>query len=157
CTRFGWLNRAITCASCRKRFSAIGSAAAEGTSSLIATSRPRPGCSARYTAPMPPRPSSRLITYLPMWRSPGGAAVAWAGGAAGVAGTGLYVGMTRIVAESWPGKVLGGIAPAGADGGGAGGGTFGGGGGGAAGRGGGAECCSPGVAGGPPAGVLAPP
>src|SRR5579859_7817711 len=83
-TRLGWLVRAITCASWKKRLRATGSATAEAINSLIATSRPRPGCSARYTAPMPPRPNSRLIRYLPIRRSPelGAGAV---GGGTGIA------------------------------------------------------------------------
>src|ERR1700694_4950714 len=91
----------MTWASCRKRLRATGSVAADWISSLIATSRPRPGCSARYTAPIPPRPSSPLTRYLPMNRSPAiGGEVATIAGSGGGAADGGGTGISLIVAET---------------------------------------------------------
>src|ERR1700704_894549 len=78
----------------------MGSATADWISSLIATSRPRPGCSARYTAPMPPRPSSPLTRYLPMYRSPAGGGVLTSAGIGGGGVDGGGTGIRRIVAET---------------------------------------------------------
>src|ERR1700680_1497741 len=91
----------MTWASCRKRLRATGSVAADWISSLIATSRPRPGCSARHTAPIPPRPSPPLTRYLPMNRSPAiGGGVATITGIGGGGADGGGTGISLIVAET---------------------------------------------------------
>src|SRR4051812_25915067 len=80
-TMFGWLRRPAERASRRKRSRtpSMTSSGRSGSSVLIATSRSINGSTARYTAPMAPRPSSLRILYRPrvcprccMARLPGG-------------------------------------------------------------------------------------
>src|ERR1700716_2727912 len=108
----------MTCASCMNRISAVGSAAADGMSSLMATSRPRPICSARETAPIPPLPSSLLIRYLPICRAPVGGVLDPGGAAAGGAAAGGAVAGGAVTGGAAAG---GGIAAGGGGGGGGGG------------------------------------
>ncbi len=62
-TMFSCMQRAVVRASRRKRAPSSGPWV---LSRLTATSRPRRRSRARYTSPMPPRPSSRMISYWPM-------------------------------------------------------------------------------------------
>src|SRR5262249_59930228 len=61
----GWFNAATACASRRKRRIADSESTICGCSTLIATSWFRSGLRAWYTSAIPPRPSKRLISYLP--------------------------------------------------------------------------------------------
>ena len=62
-TMFGCENDAAVRVSCRNRARSPASPATVGGNTLSATSRSRPSSRARYTAPMPPRPSSRSTRY----------------------------------------------------------------------------------------------
>src|SRR6185503_3485085 len=63
---FGWESLAASLASRRNRSRSCGWATTRsGGSSLMATTRSRWTSRAMYTMPMPPRPSSRSIEYLP--------------------------------------------------------------------------------------------
>src|SRR2546430_14787418 len=62
---FGWLSEEAACASLSKRRNREASAEAAAGRILIATSRPSRTSFARYTVPMPPRPSSSRISYGP--------------------------------------------------------------------------------------------
>ena len=62
---WGWFSAATALASCSKRRRRSGSAATSSGRTLIATSRPRRGSRARYTAPMPPAPRSSATSYGP--------------------------------------------------------------------------------------------
>src|SRR5689334_12624172 len=64
---FSWLHRAVAWASTMKRSVSSGLLLLRN---LIATLRPSLVSRAAYTAPMPPRPSSRMISYCPI-RVPG--------------------------------------------------------------------------------------
>ena len=61
----GCVSRASVCASRRKRSRAAGSGTSSGRITLIATGRSSTTSRAAYTAPIPPRPSSPSIRYLP--------------------------------------------------------------------------------------------
>src|SRR5204862_6958708 len=50
----------------RNRFRNVGSSASSGARTFRATFRPRATCSARYTTPMPPRPTTDSMRYPAM-------------------------------------------------------------------------------------------
>src|SRR5919112_5100174 len=62
---FGWLSEPATRDSRRNRWAKDASEAWKAPSSLSATNRSRSVWRARYTSAMPPRPSSRRISYRP--------------------------------------------------------------------------------------------
>src|SRR6185369_1453181 len=68
-TMFSWLQFAVARASTMNRRVSSGDVVC---SNLSATRRPSQVSRAKYTTPMPPRPSSRMISYWPM-RAEGGA------------------------------------------------------------------------------------
>src|ERR1019366_8527177 len=64
-TEFGWFSRLAARASVMKRAAAFSSPTRCGWMILTATVRPRVVCSARYTRPMPPMPTSSRMRYPP--------------------------------------------------------------------------------------------
>src|SRR5262249_36580884 len=75
-----WLTRRASRTSRRKRSTALASGPSPSSSVLSATTSPTIVSTARYTAPIPPRPSSRSIRYRP--------ATTWPATGAGFAGFG---------------------------------------------------------------------
>ena len=62
-TTCGWASRAIAAASVRNRSRAAGVAYPPASITFTATARPSTKSRARYTTPMPPRPSSASTSY----------------------------------------------------------------------------------------------
>ena len=65
---FSWVSCAVVRASAMNRSARLGEVS---VTNLSATSRPRRTSRARYTCPMPPRPSKRMISccsiLVPAW------------------------------------------------------------------------------------------
>src|SRR3954471_6441633 len=111
-TIYGCESRAAVRASRRKRSRNGACAASSGGKSLMATGRSRRTSRARYTTPMPPRPSSRSSEYRPAsasWKATNVASMAGI-----VIGAALYLLETRrlrVIIKVGPPQVVGYAVP----------------------------------------------
>src|SRR5438445_156453 len=108
----GWFSDAVMFASLRKRPTCSSSVRRSASSTLIATGRPSPRCSARCTAPNPPDASSRRCSNFSA-QSPGTPAAAPQWGAGDTARYAQAIGraLTELAADA--GAAGGAIAAAG--------------------------------------------